>query len=200
MAVADRHLALSRLDPVFLGSAKAAATGAVKTTNSIATTFNNTIAIGTNVDVPRFLSYLISAGGATQVSAGTLVVYGSDIRGSAQTETIAMSLLNASQSDGIRGSKAFAQLATNFSISNFSLATAASSASNSVTIAIGLANILGFPNAVRYSNAVPYASIGTLNQAASFTVIPGNVPFAGISFSNALATNTPAQALVFHSR
>jgi roadblock/LC7 domain-containing protein len=200
MAVADRHLALSRLDPVFLGSAKAAATGAVKTTNSIATGFNNTLAIGTNVDVPRFLSYLISAAAGTYVKDGTIVVYGSDIRGSAQTETIAMSLVNAAQSDGVRGSKAFAQLATNFSLSSYQLTSAHTGSTNSVTIAIGLANILGFPNSIKNASAVPYASIGTLNQAASFTVIPGNVPFAGISFSNALATNTPAQALVFHSR
>lgn len=198
MAVVDRHLALSRIDPVFLGSYKAAATGAVKTTNSFTSTVNATFAVGTNVDYPRFLSYQVAAAQATYVSGGTLIMFGSDIRGSALTESMAFTALAAAGTDGVRGSKAFARLTT-FSVSNFSLATAASSASNSVTIAIGLANVAGFPNQVKNASAVPHAYIGTTPQPGSYTVIPGPVPLGGISFSNALATNTPAFAWVLHN-
>lgn len=208
MAIVDRAVDPAGLGPSViniavqevLGSHKASGTNNVLTTNSLATTFNNTIAVGTNIDFPRNLTYHISITGgsasSTGISAGTLIINGLDIRGNAISETVGLQALAGNGTNGSGGAAIFASINSNgISFSNFSLATAWSGNSNSVTIAMGVGNIVGLANSVRSTNHVPFAWIGTAIQPGSFTVVPGPVGSAGISFSNALASNTPVQAV-----
>lgn len=211
--IVDRHIDPAGLGPTahniilqeVVGSYKAANTNNVLTTNSLATAFNNTIAVGTNIDFPRNLTYVMSISGGSAssagISGGTIVIQGLDIRNSAISETIGMQALASLGTAGSAGAAIFASINTNgISFSSYLLHTSYSLTSNSVTIGIGVGNLVGLPNAVRSSNAVPQAWIGTLNQVGSYTVVPGPIGSAGVSFSNALATNTPVAVIRMMTR
>lgn len=213
MAIVDRHVDSAGLGPSahniiiadVLGSHKASNTNNVLTTNSLATAFNNTVAVGTNIDFPRNLTYVISMSGGSASSAGisqgTIAMVGLDIRNSAISETIGMQALAAAGTSGIGGTAIFASINSNgLSFSSYLLHTSYSLTSNSVTIGIGVGNIVGLLNNVRSTNAIPQAFIGTLNQVGSYTVQPGPIGTAGISFSNALATGTPVNVYRIMSR
>lgn len=189
--------------PLVLGSYKAAATNVVFTKQTFASTINATSAPGTAVDFPRNLQYQMSLTNGTassaMISGGTFVALGLLDNGSTVSESVAATRL-ASASTAIQGTVCFASVAT-ISFSNVSLATASSSASNSVSFSVGVGNKVGIPWAVKQSNAFPFAWIGTSYQPTTshtgssssnaYTVVTGSIGTAGISFSNALATNTP---------
>lgn len=184
-------------------SAKASATNAVYTVGSAfsAATLNSTVAPGTGVDFPRNLVYQLSVIGGTAssaiISGGSIIARGSDIRGSAISETIAGTAL-AAASVAVQGSACFGSLGT-ISFSNWSLHTGSSTNSSCVSFSVGLGNLIGLPQSFRGQNGAgtgvaPYAWIGTAIQPGSYTFITGSdIPFAGVSFSNNLASNTPAR-------
>jgi hypothetical protein len=183
--------------PIFIGPIKASATNAVFTTQTFASTVNTTFAPGTQVDFARNLLYLISVTGGTAsnpFTAGTIIVQGSDMRGSAISETVNASAL------GLAGSSAgvvkFARFATNgISISNMVMHTASSSNSNSVTFAVGLGNVVGLPNPVGSVNPIKYAYEGT-SAFTNFTAVSGPVGTAGVSVTPTLGSGSNLQFIV----
>lgn len=213
MAIVDRHIAepglgptvLNLCLPMVLGSHKVGASNAVVTTAPGTSSLNATKAVGTNIDFPRNLSYQMSitngSASSAMVSQGTLVMNGFDAQGNALSESVGIKALAGAGTAGIIGTAIFGSLASNgVSFSQYQLHTGSSSASDSVSVYVGVGNIVGLPMAIRSTNAVPYAWIGTTPQPASYTVKTGPVGTAGISFSNALASNTPVQARVCISR
>lgn len=200
--------ALDVLMPIDLGFPIASLSAAVLTAGSAllsATAIGSTTAApGTNIDVPRNLYYEINiSGDATgMVASGTISVAGSDIRGSAITETVALSEIAAIGSASfVRGTKCFGTLAASaITISGYELATASSSRSKSISVFVGIGSHVGVPASIQSTGAIPYAFIGTLNQVGSFSVITGDIGTAAVSFSNALATNTPVHILRYVSR
>lgn len=190
-------------------SYKAAATNNVFTKGGVVSTINASSAAGTAVDFPRNLQYQMSMTGGTAsgtvVSAGTLAVYGLIANGSTASESVAFTSL-ASQSTAVQGTVCFAQVNT-ISFSNFLLATAGSTNSASISLSIGVGNKVGSPIAIKqngqsaYPTPIPFAYIGTSVQTTVsatsatsnnvFTIVTGSVGIAGLSLSNALATNTP---------
>jgi hypothetical protein len=216
MAIIDRNISaqgLSRrslnvLDNLGLGFPKSSNTSAVMTTQTFSSTFNSTVAIGTQPDFARNLVYQISltngSASSAMISGGSIVVSGYDLQGSGIAETIALTAL-ASLTGNSAGAVAFASL-TSISFSNVSLHTSASSASNSVSFSIGVGNIIGLPLSVpTYATAtlpngapalIPYAYLGTALQNGSYTVQTGNVGTAGISFSNALGSASALQVVI----
>lgn len=210
MAIVDRHIDPGGLSPAVLNvldkwvvSAKASAAAGVKTYASAfsAATLNSTVAPGTQIDYARNLLYQISVVGGTDstaiISGGTCVVIGTDIRGSSISESVALTQM-VSGTVPVEGSAMFASVAT-ISWSNVSLHTGSSSNSSCVSASVGVGNIIGLPQSVKYTNAVPMAWIGTARQDGSFTVKTGDFISAGVSFSNAVATNTPVQINFFRN-
>lgn len=217
MAIIDRHVspgltgaALEVLEPTLLGSYKASAIAGIFTKQTFASTVNSTFAVGTQPDFPRALAYQMSltngTGSSQMISGGTVVVSGFNQAGVATYESKAFTDL-AAASVPVIGAVIFGSLASNgVSIQNFSLATASSSASNSVSFSVGVANVIGLPVAINAAgtrtianggvSAVPMAYIGTLNQAGSYSVSSGPLGIARMSMSNALATNTPVMAYI----
>lgn len=216
MALVDRHLKLSRLDRSILGSIKASAANAVYTKQTFASTINATVATGTMPDVARNLIYNLvltnSTASSAMISGGTVLVFGKDIRDRPVSESINLASNGLASVQSSTGSVLFQRVET-ISFSNFSLATASSSASNSVSFSIGVHQIIALPISIKRTDAVPHAWIGTTPQLSSvgisdstgssthsYTVRTGAAGTAGISFSNGLATNTPVMIDVFHSR
>lgn len=205
MAVVPRHidtqgLKAENLDvcvPFFIGPIKASATGAVFTTQTFASNVNTTFAPGTNVDFARNALYLISVTGGTAsnpFTAGTLRLIGSDIRGSAISETVNISALGAAGSSV--GEVKFASIAsTGISISGMVMHTASSSNSNSVTFAVGLGNIVGLPNPVGSVNPIKYAYEGT-SAFTNHTFKSGPVGTAGVSVGPTLGSGSNLMFIV----
>ena len=212
MAIIDRHIAplgLSRrslnvIDFFAVGLHKASTITAVRTTQTFSSTFNSTLSVAGNIDFPRNLVYQLSLTNGTassnMISGGTVQVSGFDIQGSAIFETIALTAL-ASASVPVAGAAIFGSILSNgISLSNVSLATASSSASNSVSFSIGVGNIVGLPFSIGSAYTatlpngapalMPYAWLGTAIQNGSYTVQVGDVGTAGVSFSNALASGS----------
>lgn len=193
--------------PLVLGSYKVSNSNNVYTTQTVftAASVNSTLAPATNIDFPRNLVYQLSLTNGTassaMISGGTFVVLGRLDNGSTASESVAFTRL-AAASVGIQGTTCFARVDT-LSYSNVSLATASSSASNSVSFYIGVGNKVGIPWSVKQTNPSPFpwAWIGTSIQLTTshtdstssnaYTVITGPIGSAGLSMSNALATNTP---------
>jgi hypothetical protein len=206
LAVSSQHLALSavtsgaisdgavqpyHLNVVVaqhLGQPAASATDAVYSQDSAwsASSINSSVAVGTQLDFPRNLQYLLTpnTGSAGLYSGGTIVVVGSDVLGNSISESVAVTDLN-SGSDPIVGTVVFAKAST-VSFSNVTIHTDSSSASNDMSVHVGDGNILGLGNSVLGTDAVPFAWIGTARQDGSFTVQTGGVGTAGIAFENAL--------------
>jgi hypothetical protein len=188
---------LNVLVPLVLGQHVSADTNDIysKASAFSGNSVNYSSAAGTQIDFPRNLQYIINpntASSATLVNAGTIVVIGSDIRGSALTETVAISDI-ASASDPFTGSKVFGKVST-VSVSSFVPATSISSAftdsSTAFSLNIGKGNIVGLPQSVKYTNAIAWAFIGTARQDGSYTVQNSGIPWAGVSFSNALTAGS----------
>jgi hypothetical protein len=191
-----------------MGFPKSSATNNVMTTQTFSSTFNSTVAVGTQPDVARNLVYQMSltngSASSAMISGGTLFISGFDMQGSGITETVALTAL-ASMSGASAGAACFASI-TSISFSNVSLATASSSASASVSLSIGVGNIIGLPLSIpTFATAtlpngapalIPYAWLGTALQNGSYTVQTGNVGTAGISFSNALGSASALAALI----
>lgn len=216
MALADRHLRLSRLDRQFLGSAAVSAANVIYTKQTFASTINATVATGTMPNVARNLIYNLvltnSTASSAMISGGTVLVFGKDVRDQPVSESVNMASNALASLQSSVGSVLFGRVET-ISFSNFSLATASSSASNSVSFSIGVHQILALPFSVKRTDAIPHVWIGTTPQLSSvgigastgssthsYTVRTGPAGVAGISFSNALATNTPVWYDVYHSR
>ena len=213
MAIVDRHIDPVGLSPEVLNyadkwvwSAAVSSSGVVYQASSAfsAASVNSTVGPGTAIDVARNLHYQLSVVGGSAssaiISGGTIVVSGSNILGDSVSESVAISAA-VSGSVGVAGTAIFGSVGT-ISFRSVSLATASSSNSSCVTFAVGRGNIIGLPQAVRSTNAVPYAWIGTTPQrgtdgSASYTVQgqSSGINYAGVSFSNALATNTPAAVI-----
>ena len=187
---------------------KVSATNAVFTSQTLSSTMNVTTVVGTNVDFPRNLVYQLSltngSASSAMISGGTFYAAGTVIGGRTASETVALSAL-ASMSVASQGAVIFQQVGT-LSFSNFSLATASSSASNSVSFSVGIGNKVGSPWAIKQNglsapSPVDFGFIGTsiqttLTATAStsnnvYTIITGSLGIAAVQFSNALATNTP---------
>lgn len=175
-----------------LGQHKVSASNAVYTKDSLysASSVNSTAAPGTAVDFPRNVVVRLtpSTGSSGLYSGGSIVIVGSDIAGAAASEAFAVTALNTI-SQGIAGSVCFASIGT-ISHSNVTVHTASSSASNALSLHIGVGNIVALPNSASGTGAVAYAWIGTAAQPGSFTVQTGAVPVAGVSFSNALSAGS----------
>ena len=236
MGVVDRQVGVpaqnSGLSPQVLnvgdmyvfGFPLASATNNVLTTNSLATSFNNTLGVGTQVDIARMLHYRMSITGGSAssagISGGTIVINGSDIFGIACSETIPLSGASglAANSTAVTGSVAFGSIASNgISVSGFLLHTSYSANSNSITVAIGMANVLGVPGDVRGGNLTqnltgtatvafsgtstpfPYMWNGT-SRFTNYTVNSGNVPFAGINVGPTLGSGTMLYGMHMWSR
>jgi hypothetical protein len=229
MAIVDREIAtnppyqglgppvLNLLD-VFVVSAKVSSNAAVFTSQTMASTINVSTAAGTQPDYARNLAYQLSLTNGTassaMISGGTVAVYGLNIAGQTVSESKAFTAL-ATASVPVTGSVAFMSI-NSISLINFSLATASSTASNSVSFSVGVGNMLGLPQPVRSSTAVPYVFIGTSIQTTVsatsatsnnlFTVVTGlnltsggRYGFGGVNISNALASNTPVQIYYFRN-
>ena len=201
--------ALDVLMPFDLGFPIASASAAVYTAQGsnllTATAIGSTTAApGTNLDVPRNMYYEINiSGDATgMVASGTLSIAGSDIRGSAITETVALTAIAAAGSASfVRGTKNFGSLAASaITVSGYELATGSSTRSNSISLYLGHGNIIGLPQEVQSTNAIPYAWIGTAPQPGSYTLQTGAVPTAGVSMSNALDSGSRLRVLMFLNR
>lgn len=194
-----------------LGFHKASAIAAVLTKQTFVSTVNATSAVGTDVDFPRNLAYqfVLTNGTASSamISGGTIYALGTDIRGSATSESILAAQL-ASSSIPQQGSIMWGSVGT-ISFSNVSLHTSASSASNSVSFSVGVGNVVGMPQAIRSSNAVVNLFWGTskmLTQSGAsstnnqYTMVTGAFGVAGISISTTLATASLVNAYYFASR
>lgn len=216
MSVVDRHLKLSRLDRVYLGPVAVSAANVVYTKQTFASTINATVATGTMPGIARNLVYNLvltnSTGSSAMISGGTVLVFGKDVRDRPVSESVNLASNALASLQSSVGSVLFQRVET-ISFSNFSLATASSSASNSVSFSIGVHQIVALPVSIKQTDAVPHVWIGTTPQLSSvgigastassthsYTVRTGAAGVAGISFSNALATNTPVMVDVFHSR
>lgn len=203
--IVDRHIdpgglkagVLALTLPFMFGPYKAAASGAVFTKQTFASTINATSAVGTQPDFPRNLIYFMDvtngSASSAMVSGGTLAVFGSLINGQGATETIAFTRLAQNAGTTVGGTVLFASLASDgISFSNFSLATASSSASNSVSLSIGVGNIVALPHAVYTSVAsmvVPQMWEGT-SKFTNYTVQTGPVGTAGISVGPTLGSGS----------
>jgi hypothetical protein len=192
----------------YIASAKASGGSALYSTANYLTATNNTInasvAPGTAVDYPRNALVLLSPNTASSslYSAGTVVLYGKDIKGVTQSESFAATALNTVSSP-TEGSVVFAQVDT-ISFSGFQFHTGSSSARSAVSVSVGVGARIGLPVSLKSSDAVVYAYIGTARQLTSagtdstnnqYTVYTGDYSVAAVKFSNALATGTPVQVL-----
>jgi hypothetical protein len=229
MAIQDRHVdqtnptvageqsgglhpsVLNVMNAAALGFYKASAIAGVFTKQTLSSTMNASSAVGTDVDFPRNAAYqfVLTNGTASSamISGGTFLLLGTDIRGSATTETINMAQL-ASSSLPQQGTVIWGSVGT-VSFSNFSLHTSASTASNSVSFSVGVGNVVGMPQAVRSTNAVVNLFWGTskmLTQSGAsstnnqYTVVTGPFGAAGISISTTLTTASLLNAYYFLSR
>lgn len=206
MAIVPRHidpegLKVENLDvclPILIGPIKASAAGAIFTTQTFASAVDTTFAVGTQPDFARNLLYRISVTGGSAsnpFTAGTLNIYGSDIRGSGVTETIGLSALGANSVASV-GEVKFASLASDgISIKGLVMHTASSSNSNSVTLSIGVGNIVGLPNPVGTVNPVKYAYEGT-SAFTNFTIKSGPVGTAGVSVGPTLGSGSNLMFIV----
>lgn len=173
-----------------LGNPRASASGGVFTTAGIGTPSTFSAAPGTNVDFPRNVLYQLSVSGGSAVSAsfgGSAIISGSDLRGSSLTEAIALSSIVGQGTDGVVGSKAFGSIGT-IHISGYSLGSAYSSRSASISFYFGVGNRLGLPQYVERTNAVQNAWLAAAIQNGSFTVVTGDVGDAAIAMGNAVGT------------
>jgi hypothetical protein len=207
MAIVPRHidpegLKAENLDvclPVFVGPIKASAIAAVYTKQSFASAgTSGSFAPGTNVDFARNLIYQISVTGGTAsnpFSAGTLIVRGSDIRGSAISETVNIPALGSSS--GIsQGIVKFASLASDgLSFSGVAQYTSLTSNSNSVSFSVGVGNVVGLPNPVGSVNPIKYAYEGT-SAFTNFTAVSGPVGTAGVSVTPTLGSGSNLMFIV----
>src|SRR5688572_12871037 len=107
MAIVPRHidsegLKAENLDlclPVVVAPYVASAAGNIFTTQTFASSTNATFDFGTQIDFPRNIQYRISVTGGTASNpfvAGSIIVRGSDARGSAISEVVPLSALGAS--------------------------------------------------------------------------------------------------------
>lgn len=200
MAIVPRHidpdgLKVGNLDVVVnhvVGPVVASAAGNIFTTQTFASLVNTTYAVGTNIDFPRNIQYRISVTGGTAsnpFTAGTLKIYGSDARGSGITETVAFSALGAS-SVASQGVVKFATLASDgISIEGAALGTASSSNSNSITLSMGMGNVIGLPNPIGSVNPIVFAYEGT-SKFTNFTAVSGPVGTAGVSVTPTLGSGS----------
>lgn len=204
-------LVFNELNNVFLGFPKASAIAAVLTKQTFISTINATSAVGTDIDFPRNLAYqLVLTNGtasSAMISGGTFYAIGTDIRGSATSESILAAQL-ASSSVPQQGSIMWASVGT-ISFSNISLHTSASSASNSVSFSVGVGNVIGLPQAIRSTNAFVNLFLGTskmLTQSSAsstnnqYTVVTGPFGVAGVSISSTLGSGTALFGAYYKSR
>ena len=201
MAVVPRHidpegLKVANLDVCVnhvVGPVVASAAGNVFTTQTFASAVDTTFDVGTQVDFARNLQYRISVTGGTASNpfvSGTLIVRGFDARGASISETVPISALGAS-SVASQGVVKFASLSGTaaLSISGMLMHTASSSNSNSVTLSIGMGNVIGLPNPVGSVNPIKYAFEGT-SRFTNYTFVSGPVGTAGVSVTPTLGSGS----------
>jgi hypothetical protein len=179
--------------PVVVAPYVASAAGNIFTTQTFASALNTTYDFGTQIDFPRNIQYRISVTGGTASNpfvSGSIVVRGSDARGSAISEVVALSALGAS-SVASQGVVKFNKLIGTgaISISNALMHTASSTNSNSVTLSMGMGNVIGLPNPVGSLNPVKAIYEGT-SQFTNYTFVSGPVGTAGVSVTPTLGSGS----------
>lgn len=163
--------AISKLDSPVLGYPAQSASNNIKTTANPGT---GTLAAGTQPDMARNLYYQMSAASSAVVTGGSLVVKGLDIQGQARTETIALTKLAATVTNGVEGSCCFEQIQTiQVSSPSYLTATSISAQSSAISYYLGQHLRLGLPVFIKQADYT--LSWNTINSAGAQTTSSASV-------------------------